>query len=389
MTDQYKKKSRLQRVNWITAVFLFATPVGAAIWGALHIHANGVTLAQVAFFLAYLAITAMSITAGYHRLFAHRAYEARAPLRALYLLFGAATFQDSAIAWSADHRAHHQNIDRDGDPYNVRRGFLWAHIGWLLVNDHLRDRRTNVPDLEADWMVAAQDRYYTPIAATMCFGLPLLVGAAVGDPWGFLLWGGLIRVVVGHHITFLVNSLAHTLGRRPYEPGFSARDSLVTAVLTFGEGYHNFHHRFASDYRNGVRRYQWDPTKWLIRTLEKIGLASNLRRVPRERIVAARMRSDQHRVLERIRDSSQDVVDAAQAKLAEVSAAVDHAVSRLGELEREFARARANAADVSRERLRQMRADLRAARKEFRAAWRSWCRELARLPDSLELSPVA
>ncbi|MDG2307150.1 MAG: fatty acid desaturase [Candidatus Binatia bacterium] len=379
----------MKRINWVTAVFLFSTPVGALVWGGFHVHANGVSAAEVIFFAFYLVITAMSITAGYHRLFSHRAYEASPLVRALYLLFGAATFQDSALAWSADHRSHHQNIDREGDPYNVHRGFLWAHMGWLLVTDHLHERRTNVPDLEGDWMVVAQDRYYGLIATVMCFGLPLLVGFAFGDPWGFLLWGGLVRVVVGHHITFLVNSLAHTLGERPYEPAFSARDSLVTAVLTFGEGYHNFHHRFASDYRNGVRRYQWDPTKWLIRGLEKIGLASNLRRVPRERIVAARMRSDEHRLLERVRECSQDAVESAQARLAEISVAVERTVTRLGELEREFARVRTDAAGVSRERLRQLQADLRAARKEFREAWRRWARELSRLPASLEPSPTA
>ena len=149
----------MKRINWVTAVFLFVTPVAALVWGGMHVFVHGVTLAEVSFFLIYLAVTAMSITAGYHRLFSHRAYEARPLVRALYLLFGAATFQDSALAWSADHRSHHQNIDSDGDPYNVRRGFLWAHMGWLLVTDHIRQRRANVPDLEADWLVAAQHRF--------------------------------------------------------------------------------------------------------------------------------------------------------------------------------------------------------------------------------------
>ena len=378
----------MKRINWWTAVFLFGTPLGAVVWGGLHVGANGLSGSAFAFFLFYLAVTSMSITAGYHRLFSHRAYEARVPVRSLYLLFGAATFQDSALAWSANHRAHHQNIDREGDPYNVRRGFLWAHMGWLLVRDHLDGPRKNVADLEADPLVVWQDRHYNLIAAFMCFGVPLLVGFAAGDPWGFLLWGGLVRVVVGHHTTFLVNSLAHTLGRRPYEPGFSARDSLVTALLTFGEGYHNFHHRFASDYRNGVRRYQWDPTKWLIRCLEKVGLASNLRRVPRERIVAARLRSDQHRLLEHLRERSHEVAEAAQAQLAEMAASVERAVARLGELEREFARARRSAAGVSKERIAQLRAELRAARREFRAEWRGWTKALAHLPDDLVSAPA-
>ncbi|HVQ24839.1 MAG TPA: acyl-CoA desaturase, partial [Planctomycetota bacterium] len=112
--------------------------------------------------------------------------------------------------------------------------------------------------------------------------------AAFGNPWGFLLWGGLIRVVLGHHTTFLVNSLAHTLGHRPYEPAFSARDSFVTALLTFGEGYHNFHHRFQADYRNGMRWYHFDPTKWFVWSLARVGVTRDLSRTPPAAIERAR-----------------------------------------------------------------------------------------------------
>ncbi len=374
----------VERINWATAMFLVATPIGAVVWGGGRLYEHGLETGPIVFFLVYLVLTGMSITAGYHRLFAHRAYEACAPVRAFYLLLGAAAFQDSALAWSADHRSHHQNIDRDGDPYNVRRGFLWAHMGWLLFTDHLCRRRTLVPDLESDPLVAAQHRAYTPVAIVMCFGVPLSVGWVFGDPWGFLLWGGLIRVVVGHHLTFLVNSLAHTLGRRPYERRFSARDSLITALLTFGEGYHNFHHRFASDYRNGVRRFHWDPTKWLIQALAYVGLASNLRRAPVERIIAARLRADQERLLHRVQACSQEAAVRAQVRVAAVASVVESAVARLGTLEREFGRMRASATGVSREHLRQRRADLRAARREFRETWRHWTRELSRIRDSLD-----
>jgi len=370
----------MKRINWITAIFLIATPIGALLWGALHVRSEGLDPRALAFFAVYFVATSMSITAGYHRLFAHRAYEARPLVRAVYLLLGAATFQHSALSWSSDHRLHHRNIDRDGDPYNVRKGFWWAHMGWLLFTDHKKSRFENVPDLQSDWMVVAQDRFYLPIAIAMGFGLPLAIGAALGNPWGFLLWGGLIRVVLGHHTTFLVNSLAHTLGRRPYEPAFSARDSFVTAVLTFGEGYHNFHHRFASDYRNGVRRFHWDPTKWLIRGLEGIGLASNLRRVPRERIMAARLRSDRARVLARVQESSHDAVAAVQRQAAEVSAMVERAVARLGELERELLRLRSLRGTT--EHRRAVRVDLKVARREFRDAWRRWKEELARFVEA-------
>src|SRR5262249_46686630 len=118
-----REERRMKRINWVTASFLVITPILALVWGSLHVHANALDPREIAFFVIYLAITSMSITAGYHRLFAHRAYEARPVVRALYLLFGAATFQHSALSWASDHRMHHRNIDRDGDPYNVSRGF--------------------------------------------------------------------------------------------------------------------------------------------------------------------------------------------------------------------------------------------------------------------------
>ena len=208
-------------------------------------------------------------------------------MRAFYLLFGAAAFQHSVLSWASDHRRHHKNIDEDADPYNIRKGFLWAHVGWLMFKQPNPEDFSNVPDLTADPMIRWQHRYYVPLAVTMGFVVPLAIGYTIGHPWGCLLWAGLFRTVIVHHSTFFVNSLAHTLGRRPYSIAVSARDSVVTALLTMGEGYHNFHHRFATDYRNGVRRHQWDPTKWLIRGLEAVGWAWALSRTPREKIIAA------------------------------------------------------------------------------------------------------
>jgi len=127
------------------------------------------------------------------------------------------------------------------------------------------------------------------IAVFMGFVVPFGLGLMLGHPWGFVLWAGVFRVVIVHHSTFLVNSLAHRIGRRPYLRAISARDSIVTALLTFGEGYHNFHHRFATDYRNGVGRAAWDPTKWLIRAMSMLGLATKLRVTPSVAIEQARL----------------------------------------------------------------------------------------------------
>jgi stearoyl-CoA desaturase (Delta-9 desaturase) len=369
----------MRRINWVTAVFLIVTPIVAVVWGGLQVYHTGIHPFEIALCFGILAATEISVTAGYHRLFAHRAYECRRFVKALYLLLGAATFQHSVMSWASDHRRHHQNIDNEGDPYNIRRGFIWAHIGWLLVNDHKPERFGNIPDLAADPLIRLQHRFYIPLAIAMGFGMPLAIGFAYGDPWGGLLWGGVVRIVLGHHSTFLVNSLAHTLGKRPYTLAVSARDSVVTALLTFGEGYHNFHHRFAADYRNGVRRYQWDPTKWLIRGLAMVGWAWDLRRVPRERIVAAQLSCDRQRLLERFKDQSEQVLTHVRERIAELAKSVERSATRLGSLEREFTERRRLSGDQRRRRLEILRAERRAARREFRAAWERWCETLAEL----------
>lgn len=369
----------MQRINWVTAVFLIVTPIVALSWGGVHVALTGISWLEVSIFFLYLAATNMSVTAGYHRLFAHGAYECSRVVKVFYLLFGAATFQHSVLTWASDHRRHHQHIDREGDPYNIRRGFLWAHIGWLLVNDHKVERFQNVPDLVADPWVRFQHRFYIPIAVAMGFGFPLAVGVAIGHPWGCLLWAGVIRTVVGHHSTFLVNSLAHTLGSRPYTLAVSARDSVVTSFLTFGEGYHNYHHRFAADYRNGVRRYQWDPTKWLIRGMAAMGWAWDLHRAPRERIVAAELQCDTQRMLDRMKGASEQAFSRVRERMSEIAGAVQRAAVRLGGLERELAQVRASLSGEPRQRITSMRAELRAARREFREARRRWYATLAEL----------
>jgi stearoyl-CoA desaturase (Delta-9 desaturase) len=371
----------MRKINWVTAIFLVVTPLIAVIWGGFHITLSGIRPVEVVLFALYIAATGFSITGGYHRLFAHGAYDCRRFVKVFYLLFGAAAFQHSVLSWASDHRRHHKNIDGDADPYNIKRGFFWAHVGWLLFDEHreTRDDLSNVPDLVADPFIRFQHRFYVPIAVGMGFGLPLALGFAVGSPWGCLLWAGVFRTVVVHHSTFLVNSLAHTLGSRPYSLAVSARDSVVTALLTFGEGYHNFHHRFATDYRNGVRHHQWDPTKWLIRGMAALGWAYDLYRVPREKIVEAEIECDLHRLRDRWKGHSDHAVAYARERIAEISGAVQRSAARLGELERELKKARASWGLERRRQIEKLRSELRAARREFHEArdrWRAALEEL-------------
>lgn len=277
-----------QPLHWTNLLFVGVAHL-LAVFAIVYLACIEFSWWTVAFAAVWGILCSLSITGGYHRLFAHGAYRAAAPVRLFYLLFGAASVQNSAIAWSADHRAHHANTDREGDPYDITQGFGHAHIGWVLHKDPAQSgRRALVADLDRDPLVQFQHRYYVPLALVFGAALPLAFGALWGDAIGTMLVAGFLRLVVQWHATFSINSLTHTFGRQPYSKRCSARDSFWVALVTFGEGYHNFHHRFQADYRNGIRWYHFDPTKWWVWTLAKCGLARDLRRVPRERIEAAR-----------------------------------------------------------------------------------------------------
>jgi stearoyl-CoA desaturase (Delta-9 desaturase) len=268
--------------NWTTTLMFlltFAVAVTAVPWYGLT---HGYNAAAWVCCALLLGANGMAITCGYHRLFAHCSYEARSALKLAYLLFGAMALQSSALNWSADHRAHHRHIDDpERDPYCARRGFWFSHIGWMLRHYPSGEPDWScVRDLHREPLVMRQHRYYIPLALAMNLGLPLLLGWACGDIVGMFLLAGVLRLVVSHHATFFINSLAHMWGAQPYSEDNTARDNGIVALLTYGEGYHNFHHMFPHDYRNGVRWWQWDPSKWFITAMRGIGLAANLKRVP-------------------------------------------------------------------------------------------------------------
>ena len=303
----------------IFSLTLAVAVVGVPWWGITH----GFKPATWALFAFFLVANGMSITAGYHRLWAHRAYDAHLLLRIFYLVFGTMALQQSVLVWASDHRRHHVNVDDDDrDPYSIGRGFWFAHMGWMVrrYRSGARDF-TNVPDLKRDPLLAFQQRYYPVLTIAANFGFPLIGGWLIGDLWGTFLLAGVLRLVLSHHFTFFINSLAHMWGTRPYTEENSARDNPILAIVTHGEGYHNFHHSFAHDYRNGVRWWQWDPTKWLIASLQWVGLTRRLKRTPVFQIQRALLATQfQH----------------AQARLARL-ADPDRASSHIGELRHRIA----------------------------------------------------
>ena len=283
----------MDRINWTTSSFLIGTLVLTLTAVPLYLWYFGVDWFQVAVLAVLMTATGFSITLGYHRLFSHMTFRARLPVRLFTLIFGAAAFENSVLMWASDHRRHHKHVDHDEDPYDITKGFFHAHIGWMLFKLWPEPPLDNVADLKKDPLVVWQDRHIHRLAVMVSFILPTLAGFLwdgwVGALGGFLI-GGVAKVVMLQHCTFLINSACHTLGRQPYSTRCSARDSLFMALFTFGEGYHNYHHEFQHDYRNGVKPWQWDPTKWMIWILSKLRLTSGLRRVPQNTIESTQAR---------------------------------------------------------------------------------------------------
>ena len=284
---------RIHRIDWINASTLIGTPILAAFGCYFYWMTSGFRFEDIALLVTMYTLIGISITAGYHRHFAHKTYDCHWSIQLFYLIFGAAGFQNSALEWSAQHRIHHREVDTDADPYNAQRGFFWSHMGWIFFTTKPDPEFKSVRDLQKNPLVMWQHRYYFPIGLSIGIGLPTLIGYAYGSALGGFFVGGVLRLVLLHHTTFLINSAAHFFGSQPYNDNSSARDSWWLAFFTLGEGYHNFHHTFQGDYRNGILKHQWDPSKWFIASLSFAGLASNLRRTPVLSITRARLRMAQ------------------------------------------------------------------------------------------------
>ena len=281
-------------LNVINSSFLVGMPLLAIFGVVFYSIEYGISWVEPIIFVSFYLACGLSITAGYHRLFSHRTHKAAWPMRLFYALFGAAAFQNSAIKWCSDHRRHHLKTDEEEDPYSVKKGFMWAHMGWVMV-DQGEEIVEHIEDLQDDKILAWQDRHIFLIGFLVGIVLPGVVGfLAIGGMHGFLggmIYGGFLRVVVVHHATFLINSAAHTWGTQPYSTANTSRDSPILSFFTFGEGYHNFHHTFQADYRNGHKWYHWDPSKWWIKVASWIGMTKDLHRIPKKSIESQRMKT--------------------------------------------------------------------------------------------------
>ena len=278
-------------INWTNMLLFSLTPALALILVPAYGYFYGYDLYEWVVFVLLMGFCGMSITAGYHRLWSHKAYKAHPLLRVIFALGGACALQNDILTWASGHRRHHQFVDNnDHDPYSASRGFWFSHIGWILRNYKSgAEDYSNVKDLMKDPIVVWQKKHYLTLLLVMNIGLPAFLGLVHGDIIAGLLLGGLLRLVLSQHVTYLINSIAHMWGQQPYSENNSARDNPILAFFTYGEGYHNYHHTFQWDYRNGIQWWHFDPTKWVISLLSFAGLTRELKRCNPAEIEKARL----------------------------------------------------------------------------------------------------
>jgi stearoyl-CoA desaturase (delta-9 desaturase) len=269
--------------------------LGVAAWQAwnnlLHWH-------DIAVFAILYAATGLGITVGFHRLFTHRSFKTKAPVRAILAICGSAAIEGPVISWVADHRKHHAFSDQPGDPHSPHvdhgvgwrgalRGLAHAHVGWLFIHTQRGNRRRYAPDLLDDPVIRFVDRTFLVWAIggiAIAFVLGYAIGGDLTSGLTGLLWGGAVRLLVLHHATFSINSLCHFFGRRRFATDDESRNLAWLSLLTFGEAWHNNHHAFPTSAAHGLGRREVDISAGVIWTLERVGLAWDVVRIAPDRM---------------------------------------------------------------------------------------------------------
>ncbi len=291
------------KVSMLAAVVgPFAGLMGAAVSAWRYGYLNWLYLSLM---LLGWFFTGTGITVGYHRLFAHKAFDTYRWIRVYWMIMGALAVQASPLAWCAVHRRHHSITDRPGDPHsphihgdgwwNALKGFWYSHTGWLFTGYLTRtDHKRFAPDLLEDPIAVWIHRSYEVFWVPLSLAIPAIIAGLVTGTWqgawlGFL-WGGLARVFLVHHITWSVNSICHLFGSSDYKVNDHSRNNLFVALASFGEGWHNNHHAFPSSAKQGLKWWQLDVSWYIIRTMQFLGLAWNVQ-LPSEQALASRSRT--------------------------------------------------------------------------------------------------
>lgn len=348
--------------HWDT--FLFVTIYHALLIALFPLFLPQFSWTALALCIITYIIGGISITAGYHRLYAHKAYTA-SPLYEWGVLLGSAlAFEMSALKWSYDHRIHHNYVDTERDPYSIKKGFWYAHVLWLFDYKKTYDESL-VKDLVSNPRVVFQDKYYLLIVVAMNLGVFFLGWALTGSALASFYMGFLVRMALIHHCTWFINSLCHTYGSKTYARELSAVDNAILALLTFGEGYHNYHHAFAADYRNGIRWFHFDPTKWLIWTSSKLGLTKGLRTINKITVQKSLVLKDKKLIIEHLSHEVDEFASEMKVKVEELSKKFEDNSAKLMAKLRELKQASAD-------QKVKLEEEIKALRIALKETWNEW-----------------
>lgn len=331
-------------------------------------------------------VSGISVTAGYHRLYSHTTYKINPIIEWILLFFATMATQGSALRWSYDHRYHHAFVDTDKDPYSISKGFWYAHFLWLFEKPHEIEPKV-VSDLMKKPILRFQHRFYPILMLVTNVIAALVVGWCFNDYLGAFLFAWVVRLFFLHHFTWFINSLAHTWGARTFCKELSAVDNYLISLFTFGEGYHNYHHTFAYDYRNGIRWYHFDPTKWLIWSLSKLGLAYNLKKNQRYFIEEKIYLGQKELLLEKVHSCFHDYKEIWEDKVTKLTESVVEKLRKarqLSELYKKLKEKKEGGAEYLRDLQRQLKEVKKSLKKEYRY-WMLLSREIMVLSSSPDL----
>ena len=370
--------ARKTDIHWGTLLFIAGYHLALFVMLPAYLWLQKRTLGLLALTVGLWAATLMAITTGYHRFYSHKTYRASRIMEVPLLFFATVAIQGSALKWAYDHRLHHKHVDGEKDPYGTSKGFWHSHVLWMFEQQDPIEERL-VRDLIDNPLVMFQHRHYGLLATLANVLVVAVVAVLTQDLLGAVVFGFLLRLFLAHHSTWFINSLAHIWGSKPYSSEHSAVNNFILAHLTFGEGYHNYHHTFSGDYRNGVRWYQFDPPKYLIWLMSKVGLASDLQRVNRVAIDKKLVAADRKLMLEHLREVDhprlQAIIDAMESNYESLT-------EKLSQMKTDLDGYAVLKRERAKEEIRIKKAQIRELRKSIRAEMRDWqrmCNEVIRL----------
>lgn len=363
--------SKIKNINWESAIFLIGYHAILLAVVPLYFFVKLPSLLLIGLSLLTLLLTGLSITAGYHRLFSHQTYKTNRVIEFIMLFFGSMSTQGSALRWSYDHRLHHAHIDKDDDPYSVTKGFWHAHFLWMLKKQRPMDNPKIVADLLRNPLVQFQHKHYGLCMIVSNLIFTTLIGLLTGDFFGAFVisWG--IRLFFLHHSTWFINSLCHYWGHQNYSTEHTAVDNYILCFLTFGEGYHNYHHTFANDYRNGIKWYHFDPTKWLIWAMSKLKLAHSLRRSNETRILNLMVQEHKKKLLEKVTASISHSKEELEERVIEITDSLSDKLGKLQKLLSEY-RASKKKPGAIKKHVKPLARDISKLKRSLKREMRQW-----------------